>query len=172
MFFYVLNKGELPEDLEEMISSDQNITQEDLSNKQDITQEKISTDVEEGMYQVVKIIDGDTFDIASGERVRLIGIDTPERGKIYYKEATDQLESLIGGKMVRLEKDQSEVDRYDRLLRHVYIDDVWVNQKMIEDGYARFVTFPPDVAHVDAFTIAEQNARNAKRGLWATDVLK
>lgn len=161
VFFYVLDKGELPKDINQF--SDQVQKSEKIEG---------STDMMMGEYSVARIIDGDTFDLTSGERVRMIGIDTPERGKKYYAEATDRLRELIGGKVVRLEKDHSEVDRYGRLLRHVYIGDMWINKKMIDEGYARFVTFPPDVVHVPIFTVAEQNARNAKKGLWAEDVLR
>jgi len=116
---------------------------------------------------VTHIVDGDTFDISSGERIRMIGIDTPERGKYFYKEASVRLGELIEGREVILKKDVSETDRYGRLLRHVYIDDVWINKQMIEEGFARFVTFPPDVAHVQVFEQAQQKARDAKKGMWA-----
>jgi len=116
---------------------------------------------------VTRVIDGDTFDIETGERIRMIGIDTPERGKYFYKEAKVRLENLIGDKEVILQKDVSETDRYGRLLRHVYYDDVWINKQMIDEGYAKIMTFPPDVAHVDIFTQAQKNARENGRGLWA-----
>lgn len=125
-------------------------------------------DVEEdGSAFVTHIVDGDTFDIATGERVRMIGIDTPERGKYFYKESSDYLAGLIDGKNVILVKDVSEADRYGRILRHVYYDDEWINEQMIEEGFAKFVTFPPDVMHVDFFAEAQESAREQKRGLWA-----
>ncbi len=115
---------------------------------------------------VVRVIDGDTFEIETGERVRMIGIDTPERGKYFFTEATDNLKKLIEGKKVVLKKDVSETDKYGRLLRHVYYEDVWINKKMIEDGFAKFVTFPPDVYHVDEFKQAQKRARENGVGLW------
>ena len=115
---------------------------------------------------VVHIVDGDTFDIASGKRVRLIGIDTPERGEYFYKEAKERLRELVENKEVILKKDISETDRYGRLLRHVYLDDVWINKLMIEEGYARFVTYPPDVNHVEVFKKAQEKAREDGVGLW------
>ena len=121
------------------------------------------------MYYVTHIVDGDTFDIEGDERVRLIGIDTPERGEKYYRESTEYLRSLVDGKRVRLKKDVSKRDRYGRLLRHVYVDDVWINKKMIEDGYARLLTYPPDVSHVEVFSLFEQKAREKKIGLWGID---
>lgn len=123
----------------------------------------------EQTHHVTRVIDGDTFVIETGERVRMIGIDTPEQGQIYYQEAKEHLKDLINDQDVRLEMDRSQVDRYGRLLRHVYIDDMWINEIMIKEGYARFATFPPDVAHVDAFRIGEKEAREKKRGLWGID---
>ncbi len=119
--------------------------------------------------RVTKIIDGDTFDIASGERVRLIGIDTPERGEFYYSEATAHLASLIADGDVTLVADVSERDRYGRLLRYVYVDDLFVNEKMIADGYAKMVTYPPDVAYAKVFARAQKNARQQHRGLWVRE---
>lgn len=144
-FFYIINDGELPFNVP---------GSEGVTSAQDV--------------QVVSVVDGDTFDISTGERVRLIGIDTPERGELFYKEAKDALIVMTKDKTVRLEKDVSEKDRYGRLLRHVYIDDEWINKKMIEEGYARLLTISPDVAHVDIFRKAEKSARNHKKGLWAT----
>ena len=115
---------------------------------------------------VTHIVDGDTFDIASGERIRMIGIDTPERGEYFYKEASVRLGELIEGREVILTKDVSETDRYGRLLRHVYYNNVRINKEMIEEGFARFVTFPPDVAHVEIFKQVQQKAMEAKVGMW------
>jgi micrococcal nuclease len=125
-----------------------------------------SSSNEKDEYLVTHIVDGDTFDISTGERVRMIGIDTPERGKYFYKEATNRLDELIGNKKVILIKDVSETDKYGRILRHVYIDDVWINKQMIEEGFARFVTFPPDVMHVEEFREAQKYAKKNKLGLW------
>ncbi len=118
---------------------------------------------------VSHIVDGDTCDLNTGERIRLIGIDTPERGRLFYKEATQHLAELILDKDVILVKDVSEKDRYGRLLRHVYVGDQWINKKMIEDGYARLVTYPPDVLHVQEFQEVELQARVKKSGIWSLD---
>ncbi len=128
-------------------------------------QDSVSAD-DDGTVHVTHIIDGDTMIISGGEHVRLIGIDTPERGEPYYREATQQLRELIEGKNIRMEKDVSERDRYGRLLRHIYVGDLWVNAEMIRAGYARFVTFPPDVKHVRIFERLEREARENQRGLW------
>jgi micrococcal nuclease len=115
---------------------------------------------------VTRVVDGDTFEIETGQKVRMIGIDTPERGKYFFQEATDRLKELIDGKEVILRKDVSETDKYGRLLRHVYLEDRWINKQMIEEGFARIATFPPDVYHVELFTQAQKYARDNGLGLW------
>lgn len=121
--------------------------------------------------RVVNVIDGDTIDVEiNGQiyRVRYIGVDTPERGDPFYSEATNFNRSLVEGKTVYLQKDVSETDRYDRLLRYVYLEDgTFVNLVLVCEGYAQVLTVPPDVAHADDFLACEQQARNAGKGLWS-----
>ncbi|MDP3724697.1 MAG: thermonuclease family protein [bacterium] len=121
---------------------------------------------------VRRVIDGDTVELEGGGRVRLIGIDTPEVGDCYATEATLYLRSLIEGKSVALEKDVSETDRYHRLLRYIWIDDVFVNEQLVQGGFAHSSTFPPDVKYQQRFIEAERQSRGAKEGLWlaCTDV--
>lgn len=87
--------------------------------------------------RVVDVIDGDTIDVEGGRRVRLIGIDTPERGECGYSEAAAALRSLVGGKAVRLVPGaRDDVDRYGRLLRYVEVGGLDVNLEMIRRGHA------------------------------------
>ncbi|MDI6885900.1 MAG: thermonuclease family protein [archaeon] len=72
----------------------------------------------------------------NGDKVRLLGINTPEKGQPYYEEATNRLKELIEGKTVTLEKDIEDKDQYERLLRYIYIDDTFVNLEMVREGYA------------------------------------
>jgi micrococcal nuclease len=119
--------------------------------------------------QVVNVIDGDTIDVRIGGleyRVRYIGIDTPELDEPYYDQASEQNRFLVEGRQVTLIKDVSEKDQYDRLLRYVLIDEVFVNYDLVHQGYAVAVTFPPDVACSDTLLEAEQLARLEERGLW------
>jgi micrococcal nuclease len=116
---------------------------------------------------VTRVIDGDTIEIQGGDRVRYIGIDTPERGEPYYLEATAKNEDLVEGRRVRLEKDVSEKDRYGRLLRYIYVDDLFVNAEMVRLGYARAYPYPPDTQCADLFSRLESEAKQAGRGLWA-----
>ncbi len=104
--------------------------------------------------KVTRVIDGDTIEIfldGKTEKVRLIGIDTPEKGKPYFNEATEKTKELCLGKEVRLEKDVSEKDRYDRLLRYVYVGDLFVNAELVKQGYASAYTYPPDVKYSELF---------------------
>jgi micrococcal nuclease len=127
--------------------------------------------------QVVDVVDGDTIKVSmEGEvyTVRYIGIDAPETKdpnrpvEWMGPEASAANERLVGGKMVYLEKDVSESDRYGRLLRYVYLGDgSFVNATLVRQGYAVASSYPPDVKHQDLLRQAEQEAREAERGLWS-----
>src|SRR3990167_5190540 len=113
-----------------------------------------------GLVLITKVIDGDTVEIEGGSRVRLIGIDTPETVDpsrpvgCYGREASNFTKSQLEGKEVRLEKDISETDRYGRLLRYVWIGDVFFNETLVKEGYAQSSTYPPDVKYQDKFLAA------------------
>src|SRR3989344_5448521 len=100
---------------------------------------------------VVSVVDGDTIKIEGGEIVRYIGVDTPETVdprrpiECFGKEASGKNKQLVQGKVVELEKDVSERDRYGRLLRYIWIGDTMVNEVLVREGFARVATFPPDV---------------------------
>jgi micrococcal nuclease len=123
--------------------------------------------------QVSGVIDGDTIEVVIGNKkykVRYIGMDTPEATteiEYFGKEATEKNAELVGGKVVTLVKDVSEVDQYDRLPRYVFVGDVFVNYEIVKEGYAAVMTYPPDISCTDAFLKAEQYARENNKGLWA-----
>ena len=125
------------------------------------------------VQRVVRVIDGDTIELESGERVRYIGIDTPElhnSGQLpecYGKEAALKNAELVEGKEIRLVKDVSDRDGYDRLLRYVYVGEIFVNETLVSEGFARAATYPPDVAQSETFRAAEKAARSSSRGLWS-----
>jgi len=123
---------------------------------------------------VTRVVDGDTIvvDIGGSEyRVRYIGVDTPEstiKQECYGREAARFNRNLVDGQGVRLERDVNDTDRYGRLLRYVYLSNgEMVNEKLVREGYALARSFPPDVKYQDRLRTAEQEARKAKRGLWA-----
>ncbi len=122
---------------------------------------------------VVRAIDGDTVLLESGERLRYIGMDTPETKDprkpvmCFGERAHARNAELVEGKRVRLVRDVSDRDRYGRLLRYVYVGDTFVNLELVEEGYAKNYSYPPDIAHQAEIRAAERRAREAKRGLWS-----
>jgi micrococcal nuclease len=137
--------------------------------------------------RVVRVVDGDTIKVrldgAGGtERVRYLGIDTPESVKpgtpvqCYAKAASHANERLVGGRRVRLEGDVEPRDRYGRLLAYVWLAGAGsdprrsVNAALVRDGDAQTLTIPPNVRHAGLFRALATQARRAGRGLWATCV--
>ncbi len=119
---------------------------------------------------VTKVIDGDTIIVEGGYRVRYIGIDTPEtypRMEAFGMEAWQANRQLVEGKEVRLEKDVSETDKYDRLLRYVYVDDTMVNAELVKLGLAEAKAYPPDTKYQNYLERLETEAKSAGRGMWA-----
>ena len=115
---------------------------------------------------VSRVIDGDTIELQNSGSVRLLGINTPERGQFYYTEATERLRELVEGKTIRLEKDVSDKDQYGRLLRYVHIDNIFVNLEMVKEGYAHVYFISPNTKYVNLFTEAEMVAKNTEIGIW------
>jgi len=126
-------------------------------------------DIKEG-NRVTYVVDGDTLEIDSGERVRLLCIDTPEEGEYYYNEASDYLESLVLGEEVELVDGVSDVDKYGRLLRFVYVGDLFVNEKMVRGGYARAYLYSSDATSCSEIEAAESEARDEGLGIWEGQV--
>jgi len=117
--------------------------------------------------KVVRVIDGDTITIEGGYRVRYIGIDTPELLEAFGQEAWQANCELVEGKVVYLERNVSETDKYGRLLRYVYVDDIFVNAVLVRQGMAEAKAYPPDIKYQDYLEELEQEARRAGRGMWA-----
>lgn len=121
--------------------------------------------------KVVGVTDGDTVTVVISstgqpEKVRLIGIDTPEKGRPFYDEATAMTRRLLLGKTVGMAKDVSQRDMYDRLLRFIWVGERLVNAELVRLGYATAYTYPPDVSKAELFVSMQQQARTAGRGLW------
>ncbi|MDO8466588.1 MAG: thermonuclease family protein [bacterium] len=127
-----------------------------------------------GTFLVTRVIDGDTIEIEGGQRVRYIGIDTPETVdprkpvQCFGKEASVRNKELVEGKRIRLEKDITDTDRYGRLLRYVYVGDDFINLKLVSGGFASSYTYPPDVKHQSQFIEAQRVARDNNLGLWGS----
>jgi micrococcal nuclease len=123
---------------------------------------------------VIRVIDGDTIDVeVNGERqrVRYIGMNTPERDEPCFDEATQANVDLVAGKEVRLEKDVSETDRYGRLLRYVFVGDTFVNVALVAGGYAEAMLYRPDGKHYELFSQLEVEAAQAELGCHKTGVI-
>ena len=137
-----------------------------------------------GAGTVTRVVDGDTIHVrlaspggggGSEEKVRLIGIDTPEthgRGGLrecFGAEASNRLQALLPpGTGVRLVRDVEPRDRYGRLLAYVYRapDGLFVNLALAREGYATAMSYPPNVAHAGDLGAAVRDARQSQRGLW------
>jgi micrococcal nuclease len=110
--------------------------------------------------------------IEGGQKIRYIGIDTPESKhpskpiQCFSKEATERNRQLVEGKQIQIEKDVNETDRYGRLLRYVYIDDEMINQKLVAEGFAKASAYPPDVKYQELFNEAQRLAEQQSLGLW------
>lgn len=152
----------------------------DVPTPTEITEEVTAEDMhpERVGARVVKIIDGDTIEVDLGggivRTVRYIGIDTPESVdprrsvECFGKEASNMNSSLVGGRIVQLEKDVSETDKYGRLLRYVYVDELFVNLYLVEEGFANASAYPPDIKYQEDLESVEEEARLNNKGLWAT----
>ena len=123
-------------------------------------------------FKVTRVVDGDTIEIEGGEKVRYIGIDTPETVdprkpvQCFGVEASKKNKELVEGKTVRLEKDITDRDKYSRLLRYVWVGDLFVNLELVKQGFASSYSYPPDIKYQKEFLAAEKEAREAERGLW------
>lgn len=126
---------------------------------------------------VTEVIDGDTIKVEGDTTVRLIGIDTPETKDprrpvgCFGKEAANETKSLLSNKVVILQKDVSETDKYGRLLRYVFLplengQTLFVNDYLVREGFAKVLTYPPDVKYNERLRQAEREARDSKKGLW------
>lgn len=124
---------------------------------------------------VVRIVDGDTIVVRLPDRlekVRYIGVDTPElhhpsKGEQPGgREAAEVNRVLVSGRRVRLELDVQPRDRHGRLLAYVWVDETMVNAELVRRGFAQVMTVPPNVRHQALFLKLQREARESARGLW------
>ncbi len=124
--------------------------------------------------KVARVVDGDTIELINGDRLRYIGIDTPEEVdprkpvQCYAKEAAERNKALVEGKEITFYKDHSEKDRYGRWLGFVYLaDGTFVNHELVAEGYAFAYPYKPDTSKASEFKAAEAAAHEALLGLWS-----
>lgn len=137
----------------------------------------VSEHADEGVYGIVKFVyDGDTVLVDIGgksEQVRYIGIDTPEIGRdgapseCFAEEAFERNKELVLGSVVHLTKDKEDRDKYGRLLRYVYVEDLFINEVLVSEGFATTLSISPNEDFADAFKEVESRARDASLGLWS-----
>ena len=124
---------------------------------------------------VTRVVDGDTVEVEVDgieDRVRYIGVDTPESVtpgqpvECYGEEASELNADLVAGEDVRLVFDAERRDRYGRLLAYVYAGEVFVNAELVRRGFASTLTIPPNDSHAESFERLAERASEAERGLW------
>lgn len=162
-------------------SEEQNLSSQEIKSFSSLTHspalaqspQSTSQDLGSQTAMVIAVIDGDTIEIEGGQRIRYIGINTPETVdprkpvECFGREASNKNKELVAGKSVRLEKDISETDKYGRLLRYVFVGDVFVNDYLVRQGYAYASSYPPDVKHQNQFNQAGKEAKTNSWGLWS-----
>jgi micrococcal nuclease len=123
--------------------------------------------------RVAAAADGDTLRLESGDRIRYLGIDTPELGneraapQAFAAQAAERNQQLVAGKSVQLEIDAEDQDRFGRLLRHVWLDGELVAATLIREGLGYAQLVPPNSRNRERLEAAELEARVAQRGLWS-----
>ena len=117
---------------------------------------------------ISKVIDGDTVKLQTGETVRLLGINAPEKGQVYYKESASRLRELIEGKKVFLEKDVEDKDKYGRLLRYIFLNGENINVKLVREGLATVYIISPNVKYETELRESENEAKKSKINIWKT----
>ncbi len=123
-------------------------------------------------FRVKSILDGDTFELTGGDRLRLLSIDAPEKGQPLYDQSTEYLRSLTLNKIVRLEYGGRRRDGYGRLLGFVYLDTILVNTAMLRRGLANLYLFKDTKLESDLLQqmlAAQREAMKNERGIWALD---
>lgn len=148
-----------------------------LTNPTDIPTSNITiTPYAKQKVKVIRVIDGDTIEIEGNIKIRYIGINTPEiyhdtTGKktgeqCFANESYLENKRLVEGKTITIVKDISDTDKYGRLLRYVYIDDIFVNDYLIKNGFAKLMTIKPDIKYNLQFKDTQIKAKENNLGIW------
>ena len=126
-----------------------------------------TNDFKQGTYHVTRVLDGDTIELQGGIRVRYEGVDAPEGNEAYGLSSAKYNQELVGRRNVLVIPTEEKIDQYGRVLAYVYADDVFVNEKIIEEGYARLLVFKGKKPEkYDQLKAAEDFARSRHLGIW------
>ena len=116
--------------------------------------------------EVTRVVDGDTVELADGNKVRFNGINTPEHNENHFLEAKQNMELLVLNKEVHLQKDISDKDKYGRELRYVFTADKFTNAEQVSAGLASSFIYPPDTKYQFLFECLEEKAKEQGLGIW------
>jgi len=119
---------------------------------------------------VIKVTDGDTIKLSDGRTIRYIGVDTPEveENDCFSKEAKEINEKLVLGKTVKIETDLNEIDQFGRTLAYVFVGNILVNQKLLEDGTGKFYMDNLNTKYTNTLVKASQEGYKSKKGIWSS----
>jgi micrococcal nuclease len=119
---------------------------------------------------VKAVIDGDTIELENGERIRYIGIDTPEKNQPFFQEATQANQELLKNGKYTLEYDSDLKDDWGRTLAYVWIDTLLVNAELVREGLASVYLISPNFKHKDELIAFQKEAREKRSGIWSIPV--
>jgi len=136
----------------------------------DISEEGVTLSLENPLNMesavVARVIDGDTVELEDGSKVRLLGVNAPEKGQLCFEQAKEKLEERTLNKTIFLETDGDEIDDYNRLLRYIWVGTNLVNKELLEDGLAHVYTYGADLKYATDFYAAQQDAMESDKCLW------
>lgn len=121
-------------------------------------------------FVVAKVVDGDTVELLGGDKLRLLSIDTPESGEPFHDEATGYLKNVALGKVARIEFANRRRDRYGRLLGYLYIEGIFVNKTILENGLGYLYLFRDtelNRAQTKQLLVAQRAAIHSQLGIWS-----
>ena len=137
--------------------------------------EEIGFDKEPGeRFYIAKVIDGDTVELAGGDKLRLLSVDTPEKGELFYEEARAFLTSIALQKKARIEYVNYRRDKYGRLLGYLYIDTLFVNKMILDSGLGYLYLFKDTEINqrTDLMLKAQRQALSDELGIWSVEKLE
>ncbi len=138
-----------------------------LSQQNAQAQSAARNDSDQQSTTVTRIIDGDTFVLSNGKTVRLLGLDTPERGEDYAQKAKIFAEIVLNGKQVKLETEKPAEDKYGRMLAYVFVDGKFFNELVLQKGLANIYFFNKHHRYAKRLLEAQNAARKEKAGIWS-----
>lgn len=136
-----------------------------LTPKKEVLSSKQAS-LEENQFLIIKVLDGDTILSSTGDKIRYIGINAPEKGQPFSNESTKLNEALVLNKTVNLKYDVQTKDRYGRILAYVFINGVLVNGEIVKKGLAVSETIQPNVSYQKEFLDGQKYARENCFGMW------